>query len=202
MLVGCAAPGRAARARLVALVAAASLAAGGCAAEHPSGSSPRTTQLPAAALPPDNVAALAPIIDPVVRPLDLRVTRVVLVNPKTADAGPTAPRLELYVAPITPFSDDRYIGAILPLARALTPFVLQRWPGLSSFEVCQEALGVEGSASPETQTVFDVSRDYGLATEWSRVELSTLVADYRGGRAEIRLAVTPRLQPALDTVLR
>lgn len=179
---------------LVALVAA------GCADGHPSGTSP-PLRTGTAALPPDNVAALAPLLDPLVRPLGLRITRGALVDRETGAPGPAARHLELYVTPVVAFTDDRFVQTIVPLARELTPHIFQRWPGVESYDICQELSGVDGAPEAETQTVFDVRRGYALATDWSRVALAGLVADFRGGR-DIRVEVTARLQPALDVAVR
>jgi len=152
-------------------------------------------------LPRGTVEALAPIIDPLVRPLDLRVTRAELVDRGASASGPAGRHLALYVEPMTAFSDDRLVQTIVPLARVLTPFVLQQWPGVESYDICQESPGSDGGPA-QTQTVFDVSRAYALAADWSRVDLAALVDQYNRGRPGLRMVVTPRLQPALDAAVR
>jgi len=168
------------------LAVAVSLAATGC-----SGGRART--LSAAALPPGTVAELAPTIDPLVAPLGLRLARAELVRRGSGR------HLALYLQPVDAYTDDRYIDTIVPLAAVLTPFVLRRWPGLGSYDVCQEpAPGVDDRAVPDSVTVLDVDRHYGAATDWSRARLSKLVADTLDHRPGIVVGVTSRLSPLLD----
>ena len=112
-----------------------------CLAAACSGGQPRATTSPTTAvgrLPPPDFAGLAPIIDPLVRPLDLALARANLVDRTTGAPGPGARHLALYVEPIRDFTDAEFVQAIVPLGRALTPFVFRQWPGLESYDICQE----------------------------------------------------------------
>ena len=158
---------------------------------------------PPAALPPPDLAALAPVLDPLVRPLDLRVARAALVDRDGGPPNPEARHLAVYVEPTVGFSDERFVQTILPLARAVTPFVFERWPGLESYDICQEpSPGVDDRPEPETQTVFDVSRSYADATDWATVGLPELVQHSRDRRPGIVVAVTSRLLGPLDAAVR
>lgn len=149
-------------------------------------------------LPPGNVAELAPIIDPLVAPLGLRLARASLV----AQGAPDARHLALYVEPLTAFSDEQFVQTILPLAASVTPFVFQRWPGLESYDICQEpSPGVDDGPAPAPITVLVVSREYSLATDWDRVALPALVTDSLNKRPGIVVGTTSRLQPVLQAAV-
>lgn len=161
-----------------AVVAALALAGPACSRAGPRG------------LPPDDAGRLAAVIDPLVAPLELHFTRG---SVEDRDGH----HLALYVAPVTAFSDQRFVDTILPLARAVTPVVFARWPGLNSYDICQEpSPGVDDRPQPESQTVFDVSRRYAAGVPWDRVDLRSLVADSEHHRPGIAVAVQSRLFPA------
>ena len=150
-------------------------------------------------LPPGTLAELAPLIDPLVRPLDLRLARGSLVDRSSGGPGPRARHLALYVEPLTAFSDERFVATIAPLAAAVTPFVFARWPDLESYDICQEpSPGVDDRPEPETVTVFEVSRDYAGGLDWPRADLSRLYRDTANRRPGVLVAVTARLKPVLD----
>ena len=150
-------------------------------------------------LPPADLPGLAPLIDPLVRPLELRLARGALVDRTTGAPGGGARHLAVYVEPVRAFTDAEFVQAIVPLARTLTPFLFRQWPGLESYDVCQEpSPGVDDRPEPETQTVLDVSRAYAETVDWERVLLQDLVADTRSRRPGIIVAVASRLVPALE----
>ena len=154
-------------------------------------------------LPPGTLAELKPMIDPLVRPLALRLTRGSLVDHATGGPGPRPRHLALYVEPTTTFSDERFVATIAPLAAAVTPFVFARWPDLESYDICQEpSPGVDDRPEPETVTVFEVSRDYAGGVDWRRAALSRLVDDTANRRPGVLVAVTARLRPVLDAAAR
>ena len=186
------------------LLAVVLLVGGACsdgddpAPSDPSPLSTADTSTDPSTLPPGTVAELAPIIDPLVAPLGLRLARGSLV----AQGTPDARHLALYVEPLTAFSDEQFVQTILPLAASVTPFVFERWPGLESYDICQEpSPGVEDGPTPAPITVLVVSREYSLATDWDRVGLSTLVTDSLDKRPGIVVGTTSRLQPVLQAAV-
>lgn len=182
---------------ILAVVAACTSGSGGS-------SAPTSSVVEASSpLPPGTLAELAPVIDPLVRPLDLRLARGSLVDRSTGGPGPRARHLALYVEPTTAFSDERFVANIAPLAAAVTPFVFARWPDLESYDICQEpSPGVDDRPEPETVTVFEVSRDYAGGLDWRQAELSRLVRDTANRRPGVLVAVTARLRSALDSAAR
>jgi hypothetical protein len=156
-----------------------------------------------AALPPADVAALAPLHRAARAAAGPPRHRAALVERATGQPGPGARHLALYVEPTRTFADAERVANIVPLGRAVTPCVFGRWPGLESYDICQEpSPGVDDRAEQETQTVLDVSRPYAEGTDWAEARLAELVADMRNRRPGILVGVASRLQPVLDAAAR
>jgi hypothetical protein len=97
--------------------------------------------------------------------------------------------LAMYVAPLEPQNPDEYAAAIAPLTQVFLPAIFDMWPGLASFDICQEPPW-EGNYEnpPPLVTVIDVTRAQVEAIDWDALDLSGLI---EGARAELgfRLAV-------------
>lgn len=190
--------------RVVMAAAVASVLVAACGNGAPTaGTVPGTTRAsvaPDGDLPPRAVADMAPLLDPLLAPLGLRLTRSALVQrPDRGGGDGGKPHLALYVEPTSTWDDARYVATIAPLARLVTPFVFDRWAGVASYDVCQEPLpGVDDRAEPPPITVFEVSRAYARTVVWGQVTLGELVRDSQARpMSDIILAVTQGLQPAL-----
>lgn len=132
------------------------------------------------ALPPQDLAEVAAVYDPILEPLGVHLTRAALID---LDAGgytpsPDGRHLALYVAPDEPFTDEQYATHIAPLAGALTSDVFARYPGLVSFDVCQEGPDLDGDPAtlPTTKSQLNVERAALGALDWSAVALPDLLA--------------------------
>ena len=120
-------------------------------------------------LPPNNLA-----------PLGVRMTRAALVD--TSDGGyefsDTGTHLALYVAPVgEPFSAEHYADTIAPLSNLITPDVFARWPGLVSYDICQEGepTDPDRDAEPPTVSQINVERDALGLLDWSDATLEELI---------------------------
>ena len=153
-----------------------------CSGSSDSGSTPAPVTGAAPGLPPATFADLAPLFESQVRPLGLRLTRAALVNAGTRRPSPTGTHLALYVEPTSQWSDSRQVEAIVPLTRTLGPGLFARWPGLDSFDVCQEpSPGADDRPEPSPVVTVDMTREGSDAIEWDRADLVTLsVASARG----------------------
>ncbi len=83
--------------------------------------------------------------------------------------------LALYVAPIGDRTDDEYVDGIVELARLFLPDVFDRWPGLETFDVCQELPEDEETGYVSTVTQIDIGRSAAADLDWDTVELADLV---------------------------
>lgn len=138
--------------------------------------SPSTTATTAAAhLPPHTLQGLAPILDPLVEPLGFRITRGSLISLTTYNPTPDGTHLALYVVPLEDAGPDQYAERIVPLAAALLPFVFEAWPGLESFDVCQEPFGWEAPGTPPSLTILDLDRYPAEQIDWTTVDLPGLI---------------------------
>jgi hypothetical protein len=133
--------------------------------------------LPATAddLPPPELAALAALFDPLVEPLGYRVGRATLIDRATYRATPDGRHLALYLTPLTAKTPDEYATDFLAIARTFVPVIFDQFPGLESFDVCQEPYDWEGATAPPGLTVFDIDRESVGAIDWQTVDLAGLL---------------------------
>lgn len=160
-----------------------------------------TVTVAASPLPPGTLSELAPVIDPLVAPLGLRLTRAALVDRSAgagARPGDTRFHLAMYVEPLARWDEARFVATITPLAQVLTPFVFARWPALESYDVCQEpSPGVDDRADPAPVTAFETNRAYSDRTGWAAASLGRIVRDARDPAAEVFLQVASELASEL-----
>jgi hypothetical protein len=140
------------------------------------GSTGDTPTTAATAFPPHTFDGLAPILDPMVEPLGFRVTRAALISLDDYQPTPDGTHLAVYVVPIDDLTPDEHALRIVPLAAALLPDVFDHWPGLVSFDVCQEPFGWDGEGTPPSYTILDLDRASAATVDWTAVELSELIA--------------------------
>jgi hypothetical protein len=142
---------------------------------------PSTTLAPtttvAVALPPHTYEALAPLLDPMVEPLGFRVTRAALVSLLTYESVPDGTHLAVYVEPLAEPDIEAVAAATVPLAAVFLPEVFLRWPGLLSFDICQERFAASTEdAPPPPETILNVTREVALGIDWDTVTLTELLA--------------------------
>lgn len=134
-----------------------------------------TTTVPTA-LPPHTYEALAPLLDPLVAPLGFRVTRAALVSLATYETVPDGTHLAVYVEPLEEPDIEAVAAATVPLAAVFLPEVFLQWPGLLSFDICQERYAAgDQDTPPPPETVLNVTREVALSIDWDTVTLAELL---------------------------
>jgi hypothetical protein len=142
------------------------------------------------ALPPPGRKELVKLFRDRLEPLGVRITRAALVdadNVRSADGT----HLALYVEPTGAYSDTDYLDGVSEVSRIFLPSVFRRWPGLQSFDVCQEPKPADDAGAeppPETQ-VFVLRRGIDRV-DWKKAGLAEVLAaaaDARADRGEARV---------------
>jgi len=170
------------------LAAAALLAVAAC-----SGDATPTTPTGVASLPPHEYADLVPLLEPLVAPLGFRVSRAALVDPATYETSPGGTHLAVYLVPMAERTPDQIAEATVPVAAAFLPEVFTRWPGLASFDVCQEPYGWNGAGSPSSDTILNVSREDAALVDWKAVTLGQLI-EFAGTRPGFTVFASPTVR--------
>lgn len=138
-----------------------------------------TTQLQfgggGAEYPPAGLEGLAAIFDPLVAPLGYKVGRGVLIDRATYRETPEGNHLALYLEPLEAKTPDEYAAEFLPIATLFVPAVFTAWPGLESFDVCQEPFDWGGETPPPGRTVFDIDRQTAAGVDWGTIDLAGLL---------------------------
>jgi hypothetical protein len=121
-----------------------------------------------AGLPPRGKAAISAPFERELRDLGLRITRAALVDPETGLRGRGATHLAVYVEPTGDYSPDEFAEGLVTVSRVFLPSAFERWPGLTSFDVCQEPLPVvDDSPEPAPKTQIAVSRAEVDRFDWA-----------------------------------
>jgi len=126
-------------------------------------------------LPPHELAPLAALFDPLVAPLGYRVGRAALIDRRTYEETPEGRHLALYLTPLAAKTPDEYASDFLPMAKTFVPAVFAHWPGLESFDVCQEPFDFAGDTAPPGLTIFDITREAADQIDWESVDLAGLL---------------------------
>jgi hypothetical protein len=126
-------------------------------------------------LPPADFDTLAAIFDPLVESLGYRLGRAALIDLDTYEESPEATHLAVYLTPLVAKSPDEYATELVPVARVFLPAVFDTWPGLESFDICQEPFEFEGDTPPPGLTVLDVDRATAEAIDWATIDLTDLL---------------------------
>ena len=180
------------RLRVLLATLTCALAAAGCASDGARPQSPPTGE---AALPPADFADLEPIFESELAPLGVRLTRAALVSTVTRRPSPTGRHLALYVEPVEQWTSARYAETIVPLTALLVTDVFDRWPGLESFDVCQEPPpGVDDRPAPPPVSTVDLTRAASDAIDWDEIDLSGLLAASLERRGGVHVAASEALQ--------
>ena len=138
--------------------------------------SPATSEQPT--LPPNDVEALAEILDPVVEPLGLHLTRGALIDLDVSyEVSDDGTHLALYVEPTDDFTLDDYVDGIGSVTAMITPLVFERWSGLESYDICQEPPTADDpSDEPFPATQVNLTRVQYDAIEWDGAGTVQVVA--------------------------
>jgi hypothetical protein len=129
-------------------------------------------------LPPSSRTALVKLLGPRVEPLGLHVTRAALVDAENR-RSPTGTHLAVYVEPDGPYTPTEYLAGTITVSRVFLPFVFDRWPGLRSFDVCQEPVTSvdDRSEPPPPETQVFVRRRGAGGVDWEHADLAALLAE-------------------------
>ncbi|HAX81960.1 MAG TPA: hypothetical protein DCY40_05290, partial [Actinobacteria bacterium] len=85
--------------------------------------------------------------------------------------------LAVYVEPLAEPDIEAVAAATVPLAAVFLPEVFLQWPGLLSFDICQERYAAgESGTPPPPETVLNVTREVALGIDWDTVTLAELLA--------------------------
>jgi hypothetical protein len=101
--------------------------------------------------------------------------------------------LALYVTPTGQRSMQQYVDGIRDVA-VIFDDVFERWPGLASFDVCQEPLeDAPPGREPLPVTQIEVTRQEAAAIDWDAVTAADLVRSSRADPPGLALRVSAEL---------
>jgi hypothetical protein len=146
-------------------------------------------------LPPKDTLAFAHLYEEQLTELGVRLTaRGGLID--TSDGGYVQSEggmhLALYVEPIAQtFTPDQYIDGIQSVAKVFADDVFDRWPGLVSFDVCQEPpQTLDPRPEPVATTQIELTREQNDAIDWDTVTVEDLVAASLAEPRGVKLVVS------------
>lgn len=139
---------------------------------------PVAAPTPRATLPPNSVEELAAIFDPGLAELGVRLTRAGLVDRTDGNYTyrPDGTHLALYVEPIGAYSRADYARGVMTITEFFSTRIFDRWPGLESFDVCQEPHpDVDDSPEPRAETQVTLREDAAREIDWETFTLTDLL---------------------------
>lgn len=152
-----------------------------------------TTPTEGAQLPPSEFSDLAPLLEPYAASLGFTVTRAALVDLGTYQTSAEGTHLAVYLVATTERTPDEVAQAVIPMAALFLPEVFERWPGLLSFDVCQEPFDSAGDPSVPSDTIVNVSREDAAFVDWDTVTLAEL-HDIAQSREGFTLYAAPEIE--------
>ena len=155
---------------------------------------------PVAALPPVDVTGLADIYAEDLTAFDMALTdRGGLVDLEGGYASSRdGTHLALYTAPTRPLDDAAHARGVVGITALFATDVFERWPGLTSFDVCQEVhTGTFGSDAQPTRSQVTLTREVAASIDWDTVTLEELMAAARRDETS-RVLLDRDLQLHLD----
>jgi hypothetical protein len=179
------------RRRVAGMAAGAALAGAlvvaSCSTSH---SSPQPINTaPRAGLPPSDQASLKAVVAPLLARFGDDVQRVEVETNPTPDHHVM---LSLYARPRDARTPDQYATGLAPLAKAVVPTLLARYPGLYAVDLCQEAQHPPADvAEPPPLTRVYVTRPRSAAVHWDRLDLSAIRRQAHGRNPSIEIYVDP-----------
>lgn len=139
-----------------------------------------TTQAePEGALPPPGALDLEPIYIDQLADLGLRLTdRGGLIDRSGGgyEPSPTGRHLALYVEPVEERTNAEYVEGIRDVG-VIFADVFERWPGLESYDVCQEPFDAEVSngEEPLPVTQIELTKPQAEAIDWEAMSVTDVV---------------------------
>lgn len=130
--------------------------------------------------PPNDVATLKAIFDPLLEPLGVRLTRGVVVDRTEGwEVSDTGTHLALYVEPVddATYTTDDYVEGIYTVGAAVIDEVFAPWPGIETFDICQEPYQTDDDRyEPFPRTQIEMTRAQADAFDWENSDLPELLA--------------------------
>ncbi len=178
------------------LVAAVVLCAITSCASRPEVGAPAPTS--ADAKPPVEAAALDQIYREALAQIGLVLTpRGGLIDRSNGGYRKSADgtHLALYLEPAAQRSVGDYVDGIAAATRVFLPDVFERWPGLRSFDVCQEPpASTREPKDPPPVTQIEVTRRQARAIDWSTVTVRDIVRASMDDPRRLKLVVSDSLR--------
>ena len=158
-------------------------------------------------LPPPSALDLEPLYGEALAAVGMRLTDRGGTIDRTGGgyvASPDGTHLALYVEPIGDRTTQQYIDGILDVALVFSD-IYDRWPGLESYDVCQEPLDPDGNQGPEPLPVtqIELTRAQSDAIDWATVTVEDLVHGSLAEPPELALRVSAELaaDPAYQDIV-
>ena len=109
-------------------------------------------------------------------------------------ASPTGTHLALYVEPVDDRTMEQYVAGIRDVAVVFSD-IYERWPGLTSYDVCQEPTDPDGDQGPEPLPVtqIELTREQSDAIDWDTVTVEELVAASQADPPGLALRVSSEM---------
>ena len=166
-----------------------------------------TSTAPDSELPPPHALDLEPLYGDALAALGLQLTdRGGTIDRSGGGyiASPEGTHLALYVEPIDDRSMDEYIDGILDVAVVFSD-IYDRWPGLETYDVCQEPTDPDGTQGPEPLPVtqIELTRAESDAIDWDSVTVEDLVQGARADPPLLALRVSSEMaeEPAYQDLV-
>jgi hypothetical protein len=201
---------RARRIVTVALALVLAAGAGGCGSDEAAPAADTTTSTeaePGTDLPPAGALELESLYGPALAEIGLQLTdRGGLIDRTGGGYEPSATgrHLALYVEPVGERTVDEYLDGIVDVA-AVFGDVFERWPGLESYDVCQEPEddGSDPGTEPLPVTQIELTKEEAAAFDWDTVTVAEIVRSSRAEPPGIALRVSTSLinDPAFEAIV-
>jgi hypothetical protein len=198
---------RLAGAGLVAALALGAAACGSDAAAPPASTTTTTTAPPAGAVPPLDALDLEPMYGAALADIGLQLTDrggLIDISGGGYKQSESGHHLALYVEPTGDRTVEEYIDGIRDVAVVFSD-VFERWPGLESFDVCQEPVEDDGDPTTEPLPVTQIviTREQAAKIDWDTVSVAELVRSSREDPPGIQVTVSSDMinDPAFKAVV-
>ncbi len=146
-------------------------------------------------LPPKDTVAFARLYEEQLTELGVRLTArggLIDLSGGGYELSERGTHLALYVEPIAEgYSPAQYIDGIQSIAKVFADDIFDRWPGLQSFDVCQEPPQIlDPRPEPVATTQIEITREQNEAIDWDTVTVEDLVAASLARPRRVKLVVS------------
>jgi hypothetical protein len=114
------------------------------------------------------------------------------------DKSVTGTHYALYVEPILDsYTIDDFAVNLVALTKATAPVLFDRYPGLESYDICQEPRSIDDNALyPPPVTQIELDRGQVESIDWETFDLATLFAQRDTG-GTVRISPSVAVHPSL-----